>query len=183
MQFIPQKIPEIILITPKIISDKRGYFLESFRQDLLKEFLNSEINFIQDNESKSPFGVLRGLHYQIPPYAQNKLVKVISGSVLDVVVDIRKNSETFGQHLGIELNSQDKNQLFIPKGFAHGFVVLSSEAIFSYKVDELYKPELERGIIYNDDTLEIDWQLNYSEFNLSEKDKKLPKFLELPSPF
>jgi len=174
MKFIPQSIPDILMITPTIHGDNRGYFAESYRQDLLDNFLGYRVNFVQDNESKSSKGVLRGLHYQIPPSAQAKLVRVIQGSVLDVAVDIRKSSSTFGQHVALELSSDNKRQLFIPRGFAHGFVVLSESAIFSYKVDNYYHPELERGIAFNDKELSIDWALESNMLKLSDKDLSYP---------
>jgi dTDP-4-dehydrorhamnose 3,5-epimerase len=183
MQFIPQKIPDILLLLPKIHGDERGYFMESFRKDLLEDFLGKKIEFIQDNESKSSLGVLRGLHYQLPPYAQSKLVRVISGSVLDIVVDIRKDSPTYGHHLSIELNSENHYQLFIPQGFAHGFVVKSDEAIFSYKVDKPYMPIFERGFVFDDKSLKIDWTLSKDMIQISKKDILLPKFSDLSSPF
>tara|TARA_B110000008_G_scaffold274937_1_gene311521 strand:- start:6425 stop:6976 length:552 start_codon:yes stop_codon:yes gene_type:complete len=183
MKFIPQKIPDVLLIIPKIHSDERGYFMESFRKDLLEDFLGKKIEFIQDNESKSSLGVLRGLHYQLPPYAQSKLVRVISGSVLDIVVDIRKDSPTYGQHLSIELNSENQYQLFIPQGFAHGFVVKSDEAIFSYKVDKQYEPNFERGFVFDDKSLKIDWTLSRDLIQVSQKDILLPEFSDLSSPF
>ena len=141
MNFTRTKIPDVIICDPKIFGDSRGYFFESFREDTLEEFLGLKVNFCQDNESKSGYGVLRGLHYQLPPSAQTKLVRVIEGQILDVVVDIRKGSETFGEHVAVELTAENKRQLFIPKGFAHGFVVLSEKAIFAYKVDNYYKPK------------------------------------------
>jgi len=172
--FLPQSIPEILLIKPSIHGDKRGFFAETFRQDLLEQVTGNEIKFIQDNESKSSKGVLRGLHYQLPPFAQTKLVRVISGSVLDVVVDIRRSSNTFGDYLSFELSEENKHQLYIPKGFAHGFVVLSKFAIFSYKVDSFYSPQNERGIAFNDKYLDIDWRLPTKILELSEKDLKNP---------
>jgi dTDP-4-dehydrorhamnose 3,5-epimerase len=171
MQFIPTHIPDVVLIKPKVFGDSRGYFMESFRRDLFAEHIG-EIDFIQDNESKSTYGVLRGLHYQLQPYAQSKLVRVVTGRVLDVAVDIRKNSPTFGRHVTAELSEENKYQLFIPQGFAHGFVVLSDEAIVSYKVDASYAPDHERGIYYADPDLGIDWGLPESEIRLSEKDGK-----------
>jgi dTDP-4-dehydrorhamnose 3,5-epimerase len=174
VEFIKQKIPEVILIKPTIHSDERGYFLETFRQDLFEKFIGSKVNFIQDNESKSTKGVLRGLHYQLPPYAQAKLIRVIEGRILDVAVDIRKSSPKFGQKVVVELTSESKQQLFIPRGFAHGFVVLSDSAIFAYKVDNYYAPECERGIAFDDAELRIDWQLPLEELLLSDKDKKHP---------
>jgi dTDP-4-dehydrorhamnose 3,5-epimerase len=179
MQFERLNIPDVILIKPKIFGDERGYFMESFKQQDFEQELGQKINFIQDNESKSSRGVLRGLHYQIGDYAQSKLVRVISGEVLDVAVDIRKNSPTFGKSIAVKLNDKNKYQLFIPKGFAHGFVVLSAEAIFSYKVDNDYKPEFENGIIFDDKDLNIDWILPKNQLQLSDKDKILPNFKEI----
>ena len=173
-------IPDLILIKPDVHKDNRGYFFESFRHDLLEEELGYEVNFIQDNESKSTRGVLRGLHYQVPPFGQSKLVRVIEGNVLDVVVDIRKNSSTFAKHFSIELSDDNKYQLFIPKGFAHGFVVLSDVAIFFYKVDNYFSPENERGIAFDDNFLDIDWRLPLRKIYLSGKDKCNPKFLDTP---
>ena len=174
MKFIPQSIPEVLLIEPTVHGDKRGYFVETFRQNLFEDVLSYQVNFVQDNESKSTKGVLRGLHYQLPPYTQAKLVRVIEGSVLDVAVDIRKSSPTFGQHVAVELMAEDKRQLFVPHGFAHGFVVLSDSATFAYKVDNYYAPEYDRGIAFDDDQLKIDWQLLAEELQLSDKDKTHP---------
>ena len=176
MNFTRLKIPDVILCEPAVFGDDRGYFTETFRQDKLDEFLGFNINFCQDNESKSSFGVLRGLHYQLMPHAQTKLVRVIQGSVLDVAVDIRKGSPTFGQHVTVELTAENKKQLLVPRGFAHGFVVLSKEAIFAYKVDNYYSPECDRGIAFNDATLAIDWQLKASALQLSVKDTQQPLF-------
>ena len=178
MKFTPQSIPEVILIEPKVHGDDRGYFSETFRQDLFEEAIGYKVNFIQDNESKSKKGVLRGLHYQLPPHAQAKLVRVIKGSVLDVAVDIRKSSPTYGQHVAAELTSTNKHQLFVPHGFAHGFVVLSDSATFTYKVDNYYAPEYDRGIAFNDPKLDIDWRLTTKEFQLSDKDAKLSNFCD-----
>lgn len=173
------KVEETILkgcfiIQPKVIQDKRGYFLESFNKAEFKKGIKQEINFVQDNESNSSKGVLRGLHYQEGEFAQAKLVRVIKGKVLDVVVDLRNESPTFSQHMSIELSEENKTQLFIPRGFAHGFLVLSDTAIFSYKCDNFYNKESEGGIIYNDRDLNIDWKLNEKEFIVSEKDLQLP---------
>ena len=183
MKFIAQSIPEVILIEPNVHGDNRGYFVETFRQDLFEEAIGSSINFIQDNESKSTKGVLRGLHYQLPPYTQAKLVRVIEGNVLDVAVDIRKSSPTFGQHVAVELTAESKHQLFIPHGFAHGFVTLSKTAIFSYKVDNYYAPEYERCIAYNDKQLNINWVVQEECLQLSEKDLNSISFLEMVVPF
>ncbi|WP_428087768.1 dTDP-4-dehydrorhamnose 3,5-epimerase [Candidatus Thioglobus sp.] len=174
MKFTPQSIPDVILIEPTVHGDNRGYFVENFRQDLFEKTLGYKVNFIQDNESKSTKGVLRGLHYQLPPYAQAKLVRVIEGSVLDIVVDIRKSSPTFGQYVAIELTADNKRQVFVPHGFAHGFVVLSDSATFIYKVDNYYAPKHDRGIAFNDQDLAIDWQLPLELLQLSEKDKMHP---------
>ena len=176
MKFTRFKIPDVILCEPEVFGDDRGYFAETFRQDKLDAFLGFNINFCQDNESKSSFGVLRGLHYQLAPHAQTKLVRVIQGSVLDVAVDIRKGSPTFGQHVAVELTAENKKQLLVPRGFAHGFVVLSKQAIFAYKVDNYYSPECDRGIAFNDATLAIDWQLKASALQLSVKDTHQPLF-------
>lgn len=183
MKFTPQIISDVILCEPNLLRDSRGYFVETFRRDILEDTVKYKINFVQDNESKSTKGVLRGLHYQIYPYAQSKLVRVIEGSVLDVVVDLRKSSQTFGKHLSIVLSSENNFQLFIPRGFAHGFVVLSDEAIFSYKVDNYYSKEHERGILYNDKNLAINWQLPFQKLKLSEKDKNYPLLSETPDLF
>ena len=174
MKFVPQSIPEVVLIKPTVHGDNRGYFMGSFRRDLFEEAIGYKVNFIQDNESKSTKGVLRGLHYQLPPYAQAKLVRVIEGSVLDVAVDIRKSSATFGQYVTAELTAENKHQLFVPHGFAHGFVVLSDNATFAYKVDNYYAPEHDRGIAFDDNDLEIDWQLPLELLQLSDKDKLHP---------
>lgn len=178
MTFTRTAIPDVVIIEPKVHGDSRGYFVETFRQDKLEEFLGFKINFCQDNESKSSKGVLRGLHYQLSPHAQTKLVRVISGRVLDVAVDIRKNSPTFGQHVAVELSGENKKQLLIPRGFAHGFVVLEDDTVFAYKVDNYYSPECDRGIAFDDKNLNIDWILNHDELNLSAKDTKQPKLNE-----
>ena len=174
MKFTPQSIADVILIEPTIHGDDRGYFVETFRQDLLEEATGYRVNFVQDNESKSTKGVLRGLHYQLPPYTQAKLVRVIEGSVLDVAVDIRKSSSTFGQHVSVELTAQNKHQLFVPHGFAHGFVVLSNSATFVYKVDNYFAPEHDRGIAFDDKELKINWRLLSEELQLSDKDRAHP---------
>ena len=176
MKFSRAEIPDIIVIEPHIFKDERGYFFESFKQNELNEFLGYDINFCQDNESKSTYGVLRGLHYQEPPFAQAKLVRVIQGSVLDVAVDIRKDSPTFGKHISIELNDQNKKQLFIPKGFAHGFATMSETAVFAYKVDNYYNKESDRGIAFDDPELGIDWKINHKNLQISFKDKAQPFF-------
>jgi len=178
LNFLPQSIPDVILIEPTVHGDSRGYFMESFRQDLLDDFLGYEVNFVQDNESRSSKGVLRGLHYQLPPSAQAKLVRVIEGKVLDVAVDIRQSSPTFGQYVSKELSSDNHHQLFIPRGFAHGFVVLSEIAVFSYKVDNYYSPDDDRGIAFDDQEIGIDWVLKSDELQLSDKDRSQPVLSE-----
>jgi len=178
MNFIRTAIPDVVIIEPQVHGDNRGYFVETFRQDKLEEFLGYKINFCQDNESKSSKGVLRGLHYQLHPSAQTKLVRVIQGSVLDIAVDIRKGSPTFGKHIAVELNTKNKKQVLVPRGFAHGFVVLEDDTIFAYKVDNYYSPENDRGIAFDDVDLNIDWILQHSELNLSDKDTKQPKLSE-----
>ncbi len=178
MQFTRTKIPEVVIIEPKVHGDSRGYFVETFRADKLEEFLGYKINFTQDNESKSSYGVLRGLHYQLPPHAQTKLVRVISGKVLDVAVDIRKGSPTFGQYVAVELSGENKKQLLVPRGFAHGFVVLEDDTTFAYKVDNYYSPECDRGIAFDDVDLDIDWHVEMEKLLLSEKDKKQPRLNE-----
>ena len=174
MKFTIQSISGVILIEPTLFGDNRGYFIEIHRQDLLEEALGYKVNFVQDNDSKSSKGVLRGLHYQIPPYSQAKLVRVIEGSVLDIVVDIRKSSPTFGKHAAIVLTAENKHQIFIPHGFAHGFIVLSDSATFSYKVDNYYSPEHERGIVFDDKNLAINWRIPLKDIELSNKDKAQP---------
>ncbi|WP_416652602.1 dTDP-4-dehydrorhamnose 3,5-epimerase [Candidatus Pseudothioglobus sp. Uisw_086] len=176
MKYIRQKIPDLLVIEPAIHKDLRGYFFETFRKNFLEQTLKSKINFVQDNESMSSKGVLRGLHYQISPHSQSKLVRVVSGSILDVAVDIRNNSPTFGMHIAVELNQSNKRQLFIPKGFAHGFLVLSDSAVVSYKTDNYYSKDSERGIAYNDPKLSIDWMLKLNEIIVSDKDKVHPNF-------
>ncbi len=174
MKFIRTAIPDIILIEPDVFGDRRGYFMETFRADRLEEFLRYKINFCQDNESKSNYGVLRGLHYQLPPFAQTKLVRVIIGRVLDVAVDIRKGSPTFGKYTAVELSENNKKQMLIPRGFAHGFAVLSDEAIFAYKVDNYYSPECDRNIRFDDPDININWNFPKEEILVSQKDKKAP---------
>ena len=178
MNFIRTAIPDVIIIEPKVYGDERGYFVETFRQDKFEAFLGHKVNFCQDNESKSSYGVLRGLHYQLPPFAQSKLVRVIEGSVLDVAVDIRVGSATFGEYISVELSGDNKKQMFIPRGFAHGFVVLSDTCTFAYKVDNYYSPQCDRGIAYNDSYFNIDWQIESSKLQLSLKDTKQQKLKE-----
>ena len=178
VKFTRLEIPEVILCEPKILSDERGHFSETFRQDKLNEFLGYSVNFCQENESKSSFGVLRGLHYQTSPYAQTKLVRVLQGAVLDVSVDLRKDSSTFGKHIFIELSEENKKQILIPKGFAHGFIVLSKEAVLAYKVDNYYHQASERGIAYDDKNLAIDWRLHPKDIKVSAKDANQTLFEE-----
>ncbi len=173
MNVTKTELDGVVIIEPRVFGDHRGYFFESYnKQNYISVGIN--VDFIQDNESMSSYGVLRGLHYQLAPYAQSKLVRVVEGKVLDVAVDIRKNSNTFGKHVAVELSAENKRQLFIPQGFAHGFVVLSEKAIFSYKCDNYYNPENERGIIFNDLDINVDWQIPHNDVKLSEKDLKLP---------
>ena len=172
MNVIKTEIEGVVIIEPKVFGDERGYFFESFSQREFEEKVCQTV-FVQDNESKSKYGVLRGLHFQKPPYAQAKLVRVIKGKVLDVAVDIREESPTFGKHVAVELSEKNKRQLFIPRGFAHGFVVLSDEAVFQYKCDNYYAPDYEDGILWNDPKLGIDWKIPVEDVILSEKDKVL----------
>ncbi len=177
MEIKETDIPGILIIKPKIFEDPRGYFFESYNKNKLNNALG-DLEFVQDNQSLSGFGTIRGLHYQLAPYAQAKLIRVLQGKIYDIAVDIRQNSPTFGKHFGIELSDENKTQLFIPHGFAHGFSVLSKEAIVFYKTDQYYHKESERGIKYNDPELNIDWKINLSESILSSKDKVLPSFKE-----
>ena len=182
MKFTKTSIEGLVIIEPRVFGDERGYFLESYNE---KEFEQAicKVSFVQDNESKSSKGVLRGLHYQKPPFNQAKLVRCIEGRVLDVAVDIRKGSPTYGKHVAIELSGENKKQVYVPRGFAHGFSVLSKTAVFAYKVDNSYAPESDSGIRYDDTELGIDWGLPQEEIQLSEKDKDLPSFKDLDSPF
>ena len=175
MPFIDTPIPGLFVFEPKVFEDARGYFFESFNAAVFSE-KGINVNFVQDNQSKSTYGILRELHYQLDPFAQAKLVRVISGEVLDVAVDVRKGSPTFGQHFGIILSAENKKQLYIPRGFAHGFVVLSETAEFFYKCDNFYSKEHDAGILYNDETLNIDWKINPADIKVSEKDANLPTF-------
>ncbi len=175
MNIIKTEIPDLLLLEPKIFADERGYFFESYSDKRFKE-AGLDYNFVQDNESQSSYGVVRGLHYQLAPYSQAKLIRVISGRILDIAMDIRENSPTFGKWLGFEISDTNKQQLLIPRGFAHGFVVLSETAVFQYKCDNLYNPESERGICYNDPKLNIDWGIEMDKAIVSAKDKILPAF-------
>ena len=182
MKFIKTEIPEVIIIEPTVFGDDRGYFLESYNKKAFEENIGF-INFVQDNESKSSKGVLRGLHFQKPPFTQAKLVRCIEGEVLDVAVDIRKGSPTYGKYGAVKLTGENKKQLFVPRGFAHGFAVLSETAVFAYKVDNNYAPEYDGGIIWHDSDLQIDWNLSENEIKLSDKDAKLPNLASLDNPF
>jgi len=175
MDYTETKLKGCFIIEPQVFYDERGYFFECFNQNKLNDLLGNPVSFVQDNESFSSRGVLRGLHYQMGEFAQAKLVRVVSGTVLDVAVDLRKDSTTFGQHITVELSGENKRQLFVPRGFAHGFIVLSETVILSYKCDNFYNKESEGGIIYNDPALSIDWKLPESSFIISEKDLVLPK--------
>lgn len=175
MIFTAQSIPEVFLIEPRVHKDNRGYFVETFKQELFNEAIGYKVHFVQDNESQSVSkGVLRGLHFQSVPYTQAKLVRVVIGKVLDVAVDLRKNSRTFGHHVAIELSEENKKQLFIPRGFAHGFVVLSDSATIAYKVDAYYAAKHNEGIAYNDPEININWGFSDREIILSEADKNYP---------
>lgn len=175
MNYIQTEIDGVWIIEPKVFSDPRGYFMEAFKQQEFDATIG-QINFIQDNESKSSFGTLRGLHYQKGDYCQAKLVRVIKGEVLDVAVDLRKSSPTFGKHISVLLSDDNKRQLFVPRGFAHGFLVKSEEAVFTYKVDNIYAPQAEASIIYNDPALGIDWPIADSQLVMSEKDRQAGNF-------
>ncbi len=174
MTFTRTAIPDVVIIDPLVHGDERGYFVETFRADKLEAFLGFTIPFCQENESRSSYGVLRGLHYQLPPHAQTKLVRVIEGEVLDVSVDIRYGSPTFGRHVALKLSGENKRQLLIPRGFAHGFVVLSETCTFAYKVDNYYSPECDRGIAFDDPALKIDWIVEKANLQLSPKDTRQP---------
>lgn len=169
MNYIQTEIDGVWIIEPKVFNDARGYFMEAFKEEEFRANIG-DVHFVQDNESKSSFGVLRGLHYQKGEYSQAKLVRVIKGKVLDVAVDLRRSSPTFGKYVSVELSEENKRQFFIPRGFAHGFLVLSEETIFTYKVDNGYAPQAEASIRFNDETIGIDWPVAESQFILSEKD-------------
>lgn len=174
MNYIEQSVKGVFVIEPKVFGDSRGYFYESFKQAEFDEHIGHHVEFVQENQSKSTKGVLRGLHYQKGDASQAKLVRVVKGSVLDVAVDIRKSSPTFGKYVAVELSEENNRQLFIPRGFAHGFLVLSDEAVFTYKVDNVYAPQADAGIMYNDPQVGIEWPKLDCEFLLSEKDTKHP---------
>lgn len=182
MEIIKTNIEGVVIIEPRIFKDDRGYFFESFSQREFEEKV-CKTTFVQDNESKSSYGVLRGLHFQKPPLAQSKLVRVIKGVVLDVAVDIRKGSPTFGQYVSVELTGENHRQFFIPRGFAHGFSVLSEEVIFQYKCDNFYSPQSEGAIAWNDPDLNIDWRIPAEKVVLSEKDSKHPRLKDWQNVF
>jgi dTDP-4-dehydrorhamnose 3,5-epimerase len=179
MQIEETKLKGCYIINPKVFGDQRGNFFESYKQDLFEKSIGYKVNFIQDNQSLSNYGVLRGLHFQHGEYAQAKLVRVLKGAVLDIAVDIRPDSPTFGQHVAIELSEENKKQIFIPRGFAHGFIVLSESAEFFYKIDNVYEPSQEGGILFCDKSLGIDWKVPLASIQLSAKDKVLPTINEL----
>lgn len=173
MKVIRTDIPDVVIVEPKVFGDHRGYFFESFSERVFAEQVR-EVKFVQDNESRSCYGVVRGLHFQLPPHAQSKLVRVVSGRVLDVAVDIRRGSPTFGRHVAVELSAENHRQLFIPRGFAHGFAVLSDEAVFQYKCDSYYAPQSEAAIAWDDPAIGIDWGIPADRILLSEKDRRSP---------
>lgn len=183
MEVIKTAIDGVLIIEPKIFGDERGYFFESFNAREFAEKTGLTINFVQDNESKSHYGVLRGLHFQLPPYTQTKLVRVVKGRVMDVAVDIRKGSPTYGQYVMCELTEDNHRQFFVPKGMAHGFCVLSEEAVFQYKCDEFYHPEAEGALAWNDPEIGIDWPIPVEDVVLSEKDKHHPMLSGFESSF
>jgi len=179
--YISTELPGVMIIEPTLFEDGRGYFFESYNRRELEKAVGP-VEFVQDNESRSACGVLRGLHYQLPPFAQAKMVRVLRGTILDVAVDIRKGSPRFGRHVGVELSEENRRQLFIPRGFAHGFVVVSSEAVLAYKVDQYYSAEHDRGIRFDDPSLAIDWPLDGRFPVLSDKDSRLPRLEEAELP-
>jgi dTDP-4-dehydrorhamnose 3,5-epimerase len=182
MPFIPTPIQDLFVFEPQVFEDNRGYFFESFNQKTFHE-AGIELIFVQDNQSSSQYGVIRGLHYQLNPHAQTKLVRVLSGKILDVAVDVRHGSPTFGKSFSIELSAENKKQLLVPKGFAHGFSVLSERAEVFYKCDSFYNKESEAGFMYNDSTIGIDWQIPAGKEIISEKDKWLPSFIDCTNNF
>jgi dTDP-4-dehydrorhamnose 3,5-epimerase len=183
MEVIKTEIEGVVIIEPRVFGDARGYFFESFNAREFAEKTGMQVNFVQDNESMSHYGVLRGLHFQQPPFAQSKLVRVVKGRVLDIAVDIRVGSPTYGKYVSVELTEDNHRQFFMSKGFAHGFSVLSDEVIFQYKCDEFYAPQSEGAIAWNDPDLAIDWQLPADKVLLSDKDKKHPFLRDFKSPF
>ena len=183
MHVIKTALEGVLIIHPRIFKDARGYFFESYNKKAFDEAIGRKVDFVQDNESMSSRGVMRGLHFQRPPYTQAKLVRCVRGRVLDVAVDIRKGSPTYGQHVAVELSEENHRQFFVPRGFAHGFAVLSDVAVFQYKCDNYYAPEADGGISIADESLGIDWQLDPSEVLLSDKDMKHPLLKDFDSPF
>ena len=183
MTIVKTEINGVFVVEPRVFGDSRGYFFESFNQRDFAQQTGIDVTFVQDNESCSHYGVVRGLHFQLPPYAQSKLVRVVEGCVLDVAVDIRRDSPTYGRHVAVELSAENKRQFFLPKGFAHGFAVLSETAIFQYKCDEYYHPEAEGAIAWDDPTLAIDWKVAPSDMLLSEKDRHHQLFNDFVTPF
>lgn len=179
MKIIQTEIQGVLIIEPDVYGDRRGYFFESFNRKRFEEMTGMTVDFVQDNESLSTYGVVRGLHFQKPPRAQAKLVRVVKGRVLDVAVDLRKDSPTYGHHVSVELSDENHRQLFIPKGFAHGFSVLSEEVVFQYKCDDYYAPETEGAVAWDDPDLAIDWQIPAEKIILSEKDRNHPRLTEL----
>lgn len=179
MKIIETEIRGLFIIEPDVYGDSRGYFFESFNKRRFEEQTGINVDFVQDNESRSTYGVVRGLHFQRPPHAQAKLVRVVSGRVLDVAVDLREGSPTYGKHVAVELSGENHRQVFIPKGFAHGFSVLSEEAVFQYKCDDYYAPETEGAVAWDDPDIAIDWRIPADDMILSEKDKKHPRLSEL----
>lgn len=183
MEILKTEIEGLLILKPKVFTDSRGYFYESYSKRVFDEAVGREVDFVQDNQSKSSYGVVRGLHFQKPPFAQSKLVRCIKGRVLDVAVDLRKDSPTFGKHFAVELTEDNNLQFFIPRGFAHGFSVLSEEAVFQYKCDNYYAPQADGGISLNDKSLGIDWRIAQEDRILSDKDLHHPLLSEIESPF
>ena len=183
MNVVKTEIDGVLIIEPKVFGDSRGYFFESFNAREFKSATGLEVNFVQDNESMSSYGVMRGLHFQLPPHTQAKLVRCVRGKVLDVAVDLRKGSPTYGKHVAVELSEDNHRQFFIPKGFAHGFSVLSETAVFQYKCDSFYAPQADGGISILDDSLGIDWKIPVDKALLSEKDKNHPLLKDFNTPF
>ena len=181
MNIIPTEIEGLVIIEPRVYGDARGYFFESYNREAYQAVTQTE--FVQDNESRSTYGVVRGLHFQMPPYAQAKLVRCVEGSVLDVAVDLRRHSPTYGRHVAVELSAENHRQLYLPRGMAHGFAVLSPTALFQYKCDAFYHPEAEAAIRWDDPTLAIDWQVPAAQILLSEKDRHHPDFATFNTPF
>ncbi|MCC8114327.1 MAG: dTDP-4-dehydrorhamnose 3,5-epimerase [Bacteroidales bacterium] len=182
MNLIKTDIEGVVILEPRVFPDSRGYFFESYNQETFLDLVG-KVNFVQDNESKSSYGVMRGLHFQVPPFTQAKLVRCVVGSVLDVAVDLRRESPTYGKHVAVELTADNHRQLFIPRGFAHGFAVLSPEAIFQYKCDNFYAPQADGGISILDQSLGIDWRIPVADAILSEKDKHHPLLADFITPF